>query len=99
MPPIPFRIKRKISNINDEEKKNKLFLEFKYEKHNNYKTPRMILINNNYKSTINNNIKNKKENMNNKIKRYLSDKIINRLTLDTFECIKEPIVIEDEKKK
>ena len=99
MPPIPFRIKRKFSNINDEEKKNKLFLEFKYEKHNNYKTPRMILINNNYKSTINNNIKNKKENMNNKIKRYLSDKIINRLTLDTFENKVKNIKKNNEKKK
>ena len=99
MPPIPFRIKRKISNINDDEKKNKLFLEFKYEKHNNYKTPRMILINNNYKSTSNNNIKNKKENMNNKIKRYLSDKIINRLTLDTFENKVKNIKKNNDKKK
>ena len=87
MPPLPFRIKIKLqnnNNINNNQNKYKLFLEFQYEKQNNYKTPRMILINNINKSK-NNNTKNKKEESNNKLKRNLSDKIINKLNIDSFK--------------
>ena len=57
MPPLPFRIKIKLqnNNLNYNQNKYKLFLEFQYEKQNNYKTPRMILINKNNKSKHNNN--------------------------------------------
>ena len=87
MPPLPFRIKIKLqnnNNINNNQNKYKLFLEFQYEKQNNYKTPRMILINN-INKTKNNNTKNKKEESNNKLKRNLSDKIINKLNIDSFK--------------
>ena len=86
MPPLPFRIKIKLqnNNLNYNQNKYKLFLEFQYEKQNNYKTPRMILINKNNKSKHNNN-KNKKEESNNNIKRNLSDKIINKLNIDSFK--------------
>ena len=86
MPPLPFRIKIKLqnNNLNHNQNKYKLFLEFQYEKQNNYKTPRMILINKNNKSKNNNN-KNKKEESNNNIKRNLSDKIINKLNIDSFK--------------
>ena len=86
MPPLPFRIKIKLqnNNLNYNQNKYKLFLEFQYEKQNNYKTPRMILINKNNKSKHNNN-QNKKEESNNNIKRNLSDKIINKLNIDSFK--------------
>ena len=99
MPPLPFRIKNKLHNdhnINYNKNKYKLFLEFQYGKENNYKTPRMILINNNYKEDFS--IKNKKEDSNNKIKRNLSDKIINRLNIDSFK-FKIDNNKKDEKKK
>ena len=85
MPPLPFRIKIKLqnNNLNYNQNKYKLFLEFQYEKQNNYKTPRMILINKNNKSKHNN--KNKKEESNNNIKRNLSDKIVNKLNIDSFK--------------
>ena len=86
MPPLPFRIKIKLqnNNLNYNQNKYKLFLEFQYEKQNNYKTPRMILINKNNKSKHNNN-QNKKEESNNNIKRNLSDKIVNKLNIDSFK--------------
>ena len=86
MPPLPFRIKIKLqnNNLNYNQNKYKLFLEFQYEKQNNYKTPRMILINKNNKSKHNNK-QNKKEESNNNIKRNLSDKIINKLNIDSFK--------------
>ena len=86
MPPLPFRIKIKLqnNNLNHNQNKYKLFLEFQYEKQNNYKTPRMILINKNNKSKHNNN-QNKKEESNNNIKRNLSDKIINKVNIDSFK--------------
>ena len=82
MPPLPFRIKHKLNNISDNQEKdnNKLYLEFKYENQDNFKTPRVLLINNNFNL---NNIKNEKANTN--IKRNLSDKIINKLNIETFE--------------
>ena len=87
MPPLPFRIKNKLQNnyINNNQNKYKLILEFQYEKQNNYKTPKMISINQIH--NINkNSAKNKKEEINNKIKRILSDKIINKLNIDSFKC-------------
>ena len=63
MPPLPFRIKHKLNNINENQDRdnNKLYLQFKYEKQDNYKTPRILLINNSFNL---NNIKNEKPNTN-----------------------------------
>ena len=78
MPPLPFRIKNKLNYNSDVNHKYKLILEFQYERQNNYKTPRMIIIN------PNNNIKSKKEESSNKIKRHLSDKILKKYNIDSF---------------
>ena len=82
LPPLPFRIRHKLNNY-ENKNKLKLYLEFKYEKQSYYKTPKMILININKenKSNNDNNIKN----INNNLKKNLSDKIIHRLTIDSFE--------------
>ena len=85
MPPIPFKIKNKFHNwdyTNNFHNKMKLFLDFKYEKQNNYKTPRMILINKN--KTNNDDVKDKIYVHRNNIKRNLSDIIINKLNIDSF---------------
>ena len=95
MPPLPFRIKHKLNNINENQDRdnNKLYLQFKYEKQDNYKTPRILLINNSFNL---NNIKNEKPNTN--IKRNLSDKIINKLNIETFESRINNKIIKKEKK-
>jgi len=95
LPPLPFRIKHKLNNISENQDKdnNKLYLEFKYEKQDNYKTPRILLINNNFNL---NNIKNEKPTTN--IRRNLSDKIINKLNIETFESRIKNKIIKKEKK-
>ena len=74
--PLPFRIKHKLNNnyIYNNQEKLKLYLEFLYEKQNNYKTFRMIV-----------NYKNNDEKTNKNIKRNLSDKAINKLTIEFFD--------------
>ena len=74
--PLPFRIKHKLNNnyIYNNQEKLKLYFEFLYEKQNNYKTLRMIVNN-----------KNNDEKTNKNIKRNLSDKAINKLTIEFFD--------------
>ena len=74
--PLPFRIKHKLNNnyIYNNQEKLKLYFEFLYEKQNNYKTFRMIV-----------NYKNNDEMTNKNIKRNLSDKAINKLTIEFFD--------------
>ena len=74
--PLPFRIKHKLNNnyIYNNQEKLKLYFEFLYEKQNNYKTLRMI---------VNNKKNDEKTNKN--IKRNLSDKAINKLTIEFFD--------------
>ena len=74
--PLPFRIKHKLNNnyIYNNQEKLKLYFEFLYEKQNNYKTFRMIVNN-----------KNNDEKTNKNIKRNLSDKAINKLTIEFFD--------------
>ena len=74
--PLPFRIKHKLNNnyIYNNQEKLKLYFEFLYEKQNNYKTFRMIVKN-----------KNNDEKTNKNIKRNLSDKAINKLTIEFFD--------------
>ena len=86
MPPLPFKIKNKFFNHNNysniNKNKLKLFLEFKYEKQNNYKTPRIILINKN--KTNNDDAKSKNYVSRNKMKRNLSDILKNKLNIESF---------------
>ena len=75
--PLPFRIKHKLNSNNykyNNQEKLKLYFEFLYEKQNNYKTFRMIV-----------NYKNNDEKTNKNIKRNLSDKAINKLTIEFFD--------------
>ena len=75
--PLPFRIKHKLNSNNykyNNQEKLKLYFEFLYEKQNNYKTFRMIV-----------NYKNNDEMTNKNIKRNLSDKAINKLTIEFFD--------------
>ena len=74
--PLPFRIKHKLNNnyIYNNQEKLKLYFEFLYEKQNNNKTLRMIVNN-----------KNNDEKTNKNIKRNLSDKAINKLTIEFFD--------------
>ena len=74
--PLPFRIKHKLNYnyIYNNQEKLKLYFEFLYEKQNNYKTLRMIVNN-----------KNNDEKTNKNIKRNLSDKAINKLTIEFFD--------------
>ena len=75
--PLPFRIKHKLNSNNykyNNQEKLKLYFEFLYEKQNNYKTLRMIVNN-----------KNNDEKTNKNIKRNLSDKAINKLTIEFFD--------------
>ena len=74
--PLPFRIKHKLNKnyIYNNQEKLKLYFEFLYEKQNNYKTLRMIVNN-----------KNNDEKTNKNIKRNLSDKAINKLTIEFFD--------------
>ena len=75
--PLPFRIKHKLNSNNykyNNQEKLKLYFEFLYEKQNNYKTFRMIVNN-----------KNNDEKTNKNIKRNLSDKAINKLTIEFFD--------------
>ena len=74
--PLPFRIKHKLNNnyIYNNQEKLKLYFEFLYEKQNNYKTLRMIVNN-----------KNNDEKTNKNIKRNLSDKATNKLTIEFFD--------------
>ena len=75
--PLPFRIKHKLNSNNykyNNQEKLKLYFEFLYEKQNNYKTFRMIV-----------NYKNNEEMTNKNIKRNLSDKAINKLTIEFFD--------------
>ena len=86
--PIPFRIKHKLNNnnINNNQNKLKLYFEFQYEKQNNFKTLKMI-------------VNNKNEKTNQNIKRNLSDKIINKLKIETFDSFDKNKIKNRKKEK